>query len=582
MKRLYTYVSILCTIVLACLSCEKEPLQTNSGTSELLEVPEEEVVVSGNQGTHRVTVLTNFSFTAAASVSWIKCVVEDHKTLRLEIDKNTTITDRVATIDVKIRDDHFDVSYSKTFQVRQTRGNASVEAYFIDPFGWNGPTKTTEMFVWKSVGETLTMHVKSNTEYTISSDCDWLTWGEATSNSDGVDDIEVVVSRNSEVNTDGRTGHIYVSAEDVKSTVTIYQSSFSPSMIIDSESSEIDLSYAATTTNIEFTSNTSWKASCDAGWISLKKEEEIFDNQDERKSCVLPISVQENTNGGKRSATITIESVESSYKLKIVATINQDGLFAISNVQTRYLYTADDYLVYLEAQRNWVATCNAEWLSLIETNGSVMHTYIRFKLEENSSEKTREAVVTVTATDDSELHETFTIVQDPISTIYYYATSSLSAYDYKDYINTNANVVTHFHDKESKFGRIIYDRKVTSIEGRLSSNGYYPRTWGYATTSVILPPTITTIGNHVFNSCSNLTRIDLPASVTHIAEEAIHGCSKVTAIYCEAVNPPTGASGMFLLTNSDCKIYVPTESVNAYKAAPYWSDYADKILGYNF
>jgi hypothetical protein len=31
-----------------------------------------------------------------------------------------------------------------------------------------------------------------------------------------------------------------------------------------------------------------------------------------------------------------------------------------------------------------------------------------------------------------------------------------------------------------------------------------------------------------------------------------------------------------------CKIYVPTASVNAYKSAQYWSDYAAYIEGYDF
>lgn len=30
------------------------------------------------------------------------------------------------------------------------------------------------------------------------------------------------------------------------------------------------------------------------------------------------------------------------------------------------------------------------------------------------------------------------------------------------------------------------------------------------------------------------------------------------------------------------RIYVPTESVEAYKAAEYWSDYAANIVGYDF
>jgi hypothetical protein len=39
---------------------------------------------------------------------------------------------------------------------------------------------------------------------------------------------------------------------------------------------------------------------------------------------------------------------------------------------------------------------------------------------------------------------------------------------------------------------------------------------------------------------------------------------------------------MFALNASDCKIYVPTESVEAYKTAEGWSEYASDIVGYDF
>jgi hypothetical protein len=39
---------------------------------------------------------------------------------------------------------------------------------------------------------------------------------------------------------------------------------------------------------------------------------------------------------------------------------------------------------------------------------------------------------------------------------------------------------------------------------------------------------------------------------------------------------------MFHSNASDRKIYVPTASVNAYKSAQFWSDYASDIVGYDF
>ena len=53
-------------------------------------------------------------------------------------------------------------------------------------------------------------------------------------------------------------------------------------------------------------------------------------------------------------------------------------------------------------------------------------------------------------------------------------------------------------------------------------------------------------------------------------------------VYCNATNPPACDSGMFNYNALGRKIYVPTASVEAYKAAKGWSEYADDIVGYDF
>ncbi len=60
-----------------------------------------------------------------------------------------------------------------------------------------------------------------------------------------------------------------------------------------------------------------------------------------------------------------------------------------------------------------------------------------------------------------------------------------------------------------------------------------------------------------------------------------YGCDGLTSIYCKALTPPSIAANSFKL-NSYLKIYVPTESVDAYKAATGWKEYSSYIYGYDF
>ena len=101
-------------------------------------------------------------------------------------------------------------------------------------------------------------------------------------------------------------------------------------------------------------------------------------------------------------------------------------------------------------------------------------------------------------------------------------------------------------------------------------------------TSVNIPDSVTTIGRYAFSWCRSLTSITIPDSVTTIGEGAFNWCESLTSVYCKATTPPAGGTSMFYGNASDRKIYVPTGSVEAYKSAEYWSEYASDIIGYNF
>ena len=95
-------------------------------------------------------------------------------------------------------------------------------------------------------------------------------------------------------------------------------------------------------------------------------------------------------------------------------------------------------------------------------------------------------------------------------------------------------------------------------------------------TSVVIPDSVTKIGDRAFESCSGLKTVEIGTGITNIGVAAFQWCTKLTSITVNAVTPPTLGGGAFISTNN-CPIYVPAESVQAYKTATNWSAYADRI-----
>ena len=92
----------------------------------------------------------------------------------------------------------------------------------------------------------------------------------------------------------------------------------------------------------------------------------------------------------------------------------------------------------------------------------------------------------------------------------------------------------------------------------------------------MIPEGVTTIGYAAFLNCSSLTSIEIPEGVTSIGGYAFSGCSSLTSFTCLAVNPPTYDS-IFGSEIYFGPIYVPASSVDAYKAANGWKNFASQI-----
>jgi hypothetical protein len=91
------------------------------------------------------------------------------------------------------------------------------------------------------------------------------------------------------------------------------------------------------------------------------------------------------------------------------------------------------------------------------------------------------------------------------------------------------------------------------------------------------------IGQRAFFYNELLSTVNIPRSVKYIGHKAFTLCKNLKEVYCKSVIPPTvtlerNEWDAFGSNATDRKIYVPSNSVDAYKAADGWSEYADAIV----
>ena len=132
---------------------------------------------------------------------------------------------------------------------------------------------------------------------------------------------------------------------------------------------------------------------------------------------------------------------------------------------------------------------------------------------------------------------------------------------------------------------IVIEKEVEDIYG-YDQTTYFDkvrREFYFLTPNFVIPNGVTWIEPYAFSECHSLTSVTIPDSVHSIGEYAFWDCRSLTNIYCKAIRPPRGGGyHMFGSNATNFKIYVPRNSVNAYKSAEYWNWYAEDIVGYDF
>ena len=106
----------------------------------------------------------------------------------------------------------------------------------------------------------------------------------------------------------------------------------------------------------------------------------------------------------------------------------------------------------------------------------------------------------------------------------------------------------------------------------------------YSLTNVSISTSLNHLDDSMFSECKSLVSITIPDNITSIGNGLFYNCSKLSEIRFDSIVPPKVLLGtdeterLFTGNAPGRLIKVPAGSVNAYKTAQYWSNYASSIV----
>ncbi len=142
-----------------------------------------------------------------------------------------------------------------------------------------------------------------------------------------------------------------------------------------------------------------------------------------------------------------------------------------------------------------------------------------------------------------------------------------SVYDSRD--NCNAIIKTSINQLIAGSNNTVIPTSVRSI----GNGAFYGR---MGLTSVVIPNSIRSIGSYAFSDCRELTSVTIPSSVISIGTFAFRFCRELTSVTIESTNPAGITYGSDLFSPevySTATLYVPAESIDAYRSTEPWSKF---------
>lgn len=226
----------------------------------------------------------------------------------------------------------------------------------------------------------------------------------------------------------------------------------------------------------------------------------------------ITLTASQSTEPTERSTSLSVKTQSK----EVIMTVKQNAFVNSFKAYTNLIsseWEGGTKTTNIITNTTWKAI-TPDWITVSGSGSGLVSISITFS--PNILEEPRTGVIRFLNPSDVEIG-TIAVAQSShieVNNVIYY--TSTDGYRVSPY--SSAGIITHTYN--DGVGAIYYGEELTTIPNNL----FRSRT---TLQSVSVPPSVTTVDNAAFFSCSNLVSCDMP-SITTINEDAFHHCSSIT------------------------------------------------------
>jgi hypothetical protein len=369
-------------------------------------------------------ITSNIVWTLVSSETWLtanKTNGSNNDTITLTALENPSTKIRTATLTISGSG-----VGNQTITVTQ-EGAAAVLTVSVNDISIAAPANSTTTF-----------DIKSNTDWSASSNQTWLNLDKTK----GTADSTITLTAEANPNVTTRKATITITAAGVPDqTINVTQEAAAAVLSV----SATDLTVAApanSTVSFDLTSNTNWSVKSNQAWLKSNASGGFGTGN-------IILTAQENPTSATRKATITISAKGVA---DIVVTVTQEASVATLSVSSKALTiaaTANSIKTFdITSNTSWTISSSETWLALSNASGTGSTT-ITLTAQENATKAVRTATVTVKGPGVAD--QIITVTQDFITGVKNLENEKIAFTLYPNPVNDNlfiqlTNIQTDLYD----------------------------------------------------------------------------------------------------------------------------------------